>query len=109
MIKITRVLDLGDDVLEVQGYDEQTPTQVLKGTGWVSAMTNYYDESQYKNGHLDSKAKSREMNDAEKKSYWLSLLAPSSAVAPLFEDNKALKAHEDAVEEENKKETSEED
>lgn len=42
MIRITKVQDLGDDVLYVEGVLGED--MVLSARGWVSAMTNHFDE-----------------------------------------------------------------
>lgn len=121
MIVVTKVYDRGADVLEVQGYDDSTPTEILTAHGHVSAMYNHFDSEAYvtepitkedqkreggkhvvvdaspENPHLHPDAKPREMTDREKSQYWVSLLQPPQAAPVLFEDAEAVKVHQDAV------------
>jgi hypothetical protein len=85
---LVKVTDLGDDVLQIDGLDaDGNPVTV---TGWVSAMTNYFPPTAYDaNGLLKASAKARAMTDAEKRSYWLSLLGevavPESSGTVIFQ------------------------
>ena len=94
---VQRVLDLGNDVLEVtgtvDGVDGPDGSPMLfVVNGWVSAMTNHYGPEQYgDDGHLVDGAKPRQMTPDERMAYWQSLLtnaAPAqgpSSPAVLFE------------------------
>lgn len=94
---VQKVVDLGGDVLEVTGTvdgidDDNGNPAVFVARGWVSAMTNHYDESANdEDGNRLPDARPREMTDDEKHAYWSSLLtnaAPAPAPAPttvLFE------------------------
>src|SRR4051812_3693534 len=44
-MKILKVIDLGDDVLEVTGLDDNG--QEVTAKGWVSAMITHYDADDY--------------------------------------------------------------
>lgn len=76
-VAVTRVVDLGNDVLEVSGTVDD---QAVTATGWVSAMSNYYPATAYDSeGHLKASATPAEMTDRQKTAYWKSLL---TAVQP---------------------------
>lgn len=77
-ITLTRVVDLGDDVLQVTGVDGDG--NEVTGSGWVSAMTNFYPATAYDDaGERKPSAKPRAMTKAEQKSYWLTLLGEATA------------------------------
>jgi hypothetical protein len=72
-LTVTKVLDLGDDTLQVTGLDGDG--NEVTATGWVSAMTNFYPDTAYdETGQRKATAKPRAMTKAEQKNYWLSLL-----------------------------------
>jgi hypothetical protein len=97
-LTILELHDLGNDVLRVRGTDgstravrvgteddgttpvvEEQPV-VYEATGWVSALTNHYDESAYdKDGHRKDTAKSRAMTDEERAEYAANLLREQNA------------------------------
>lgn len=100
-LTILELHDLGNDVLRVRGTDGTTETvragteddgtpiteerqRVFEATGWVSALTNHYDEAAYdpETGHRDNAAKPRAMVDDERTAY---------AVRLLREQNEALR------------------
>ena len=93
MIVLTRVTDLGNDVIEVEGYDQARPGELLIAHGWVSAMNNHFDPDAYApDGHLSQDASSRAMTMEEQRAYWRSLLAKPGH-EQLFEDRNALSKH----------------
>lgn len=99
MINLLKVIDLGNDVLEVTGFESDNPTQIITAHGWVSAITNHYDADDYsENGDLKEDATPREMTDKEKNSYWIGLLQEKNGSSEsIFENTKAIKEHEKAV------------
>lgn len=77
MVTVTRVRDLGGDVLEVTGTVNR---EEVTAQGWVSAMQNHYPPSAYgKDGHLKPNAEPAEMTDRQKTAYWKSLLTGASS------------------------------
>lgn len=100
MLKLLKVTDLGDDVIEVSGFDSDKPEERLTVRGWHSATQNHYDADDYgEDGHLKEDAEPREMSQDEKEAYWLGLLETEHRQPEsMFEDSGALKEHEDAVE-----------
>lgn len=95
--EILEVLDAGDDLLIVRGHrlvdgEPETETReragrrgrteryevprVYEATGWVSALTNHFDEESYgEDGHRNPKAKPRERTADEKLAYCQELLS----------------------------------
>ncbi len=73
-LKITRVIDLGNDILEVRGFDDTTMEEVVAHV-WLSAMDYHYDAEHYgEDGYRHPDAQPRPMNNEEKQAYWLRLL-----------------------------------
>lgn len=79
---IDGILDLGDDVLRVDGHwmrpavGEPVPV-LVQAFGWVSATANHYDPDQYdqETGHLVDGATAHQMSTAELLAYAQRLLA----------------------------------
>lgn len=83
MTTVTKVSDLGNDVLEVVGLVDG---EEVTANGWVSAMTNYFPASCYgSDGHLKPDAVAQEMTDRQKTAYWKSLLTGTPEPVVIYE------------------------
>lgn len=80
MIELVAINDLGDDILEAVGLDEEG--NEIHAYGHVSATTNHFDADTYhEDGHRDPDAEPRQMTPIEIGDYARGLLA-AHAPAP---------------------------
>lgn len=107
MIVLTKVTQVDEDQVLIEGFDDSNPAELLKATGWVSATTNHFDKKAYDDeGNRDSNAKPRSMTDNEKTAYWTELLEEVLRInnpekvegKTLFNNKEGEKVHADAVE-----------
>jgi hypothetical protein len=78
-LRVTAAFDLGNDVLQVQGYDADTG-ELCEASGWVSATTNYYPPESYDaDGNRLPEAQPRAMTAGERRAYCQELLVSATS------------------------------
>lgn len=71
-----KATDAGSDVLLVVALVDEFPGRVFEAHGWVSALSNHYDQGDYdQDGHRAPKSVPRAMTSEEQRAYCQGLLA----------------------------------